>query len=89
MYNYEIKPSLKKVLKKTLNKDRKRYETILKKIQEIISCENINHYKNLRKPMNKFKRIHINNSFVLIFKYNKNTNTVSFCDLDHHDKIYK
>ena len=40
-------------------------------------------------PMNKFKRVPIDKSFVLIFKYDKAKDTIKFYDLDHHDRIYK
>ena len=89
MHNYEIKPTLKIILKKLAKKDSKKYNITLKKIQEIAGCEDINHYKNLKKPMNEFKRVHIDNSFVLIFEYNIISDTIVFCNLKHHDKIYK
>ena len=40
---------------------------VLNKIDEILNCPNLNHYKNLRKPLHKFKRVHINNSYVILF----------------------
>src|SRR3989339_575870 len=38
--------------------------------------------------LNKFKRVHIDGSFVLSFKYDKTQDKIIFYDLDHHDKIY-
>lgn len=67
-------------------KDRKRVEIILKKIDEIV--ENPHHYKNLRKPMEDFKRVHIDKSFVLIFTVDDNEKKVVFVDFAHHDEIY-
>ena len=39
--------------------------------------------------MKEFKRVHIDKSFILIFKFDKTNNKIKFYDLDHHDKIYK
>src|SRR3989339_841266 len=48
----------------------------------------IKYYKNLKFPLNELKRVHIDGSFVLIFKYDKTQDKIIFYDLDHHDKIY-
>jgi mRNA-degrading endonuclease RelE of RelBE toxin-antitoxin system len=60
----------------------------MKKMREILETKNINNYKNLRKPMQDFKRVRIG-SDVLTFKFIKPKSLVVFYDLDHHDKIYK
>ncbi len=88
MYSYEIKPSLQKILKKLSKKNNQLYEQVLKKIQEILTCENVEHYKNLRHDMKDSKRVHVGH-FVLIFNYEKNSGLISFEDLGHHDDIYK
>jgi len=88
MYTYEIKPSLQKILNKLSKKDKGLYLEVLKKIEEIISCESVEHYKNLRYNLKDLKRVHIGH-FVLIFKLNKTINLISFEDFDHHDEIYK
>jgi len=81
-----IEEKLKKTLSKLASKDKITYESVLKKIEEITNIQDVNHYKNLRKPLQEFKRVHINKSFVLIFKCQENT--VILYDFDHHDKIY-
>ena len=81
--------TLKKSLSKLYKKDRTRYEAILKKVEEILTCEDIDHYKNLRKPLQHLKRVHIDTSFVLTFRYEKREDTVHFYDCDHHDHIYR
>ncbi len=86
MYDIEILPSLDKTLTKLSKKDRKKVEIILKKIEEII--KNPHHYKNLRTPMEDFKRVHIDKSFVLIFTVDDNKKRVIFVDFAHHDEIY-
>jgi len=88
MYSYENKPSFKKLLKKIFKRNKKLYEQILKKIEEIINTYNIEHYKNLRHDLKDFKRVQIGH-FVLIFKFIKSRNKIIFEDFDHHDKIYK
>lgn len=87
MHNYEVKPSLQRILNRLSKKDKKTYEQILDKIKEIINVEYIEHYKNLRHDLKEFKRVHIGH-FVLVFKYDKKIDKVSFYDFDHHDKIY-
>ena len=88
MRSYEIKPSLQKILDKLSKKDKQAYEQVLKKIEEIINSYDIDHYKNLRYDMKDSKRVHIGH-FVLVFRFDKNGNIISFDDFDHHDNIYK
>ncbi len=88
MHKYEIKSSLLKKLKKIKNKDKTSYNNILNKIKEIINSNDINHYKNLRKPLQDLKRVHINTHFVLLFKYNKKEKIIEFIDYAHHDEAY-
>jgi mRNA-degrading endonuclease RelE of RelBE toxin-antitoxin system len=89
MREFYIEVDLKRKLSKLFKKDRHRYELLMKKIQEILACENVEHYKNLRKPLQHLKRVHINTHFVLVFKYDKENDAVLFYDVDHHDNIYK
>ena len=88
---YEVKGTskFKKQLKKV--KDKKSQENIMSKITEIANTveNNPDHYKNLKKPMQKYKRAHVNNSFVLIFRIDKENKKVIFFDYEHHDKSYK
>jgi YafQ family addiction module toxin component len=88
MYSYEIKPYLKKILGKIAKKDKQTYEQILKKIKEVITSGDVEHYKNLRNDFKEFKRVHIGH-FVLVFKFDKTNNLISFENFDHHDRIYK
>ena len=88
MHSYEIKPSLQSTLNKLSKKDKSLYEQVMKKINEIINSYDVEHYKNLRYNMKDCKRVHIGH-FVLVFSFDKSTNTISFDDFDHHDTIYK
>lgn len=89
MRKFEISDKLKKDLAKFSKKDKNRYDSTIKKIKEIISCEDVNHYKNLRKPLQHLKRVHINTSFVLTFEFIESEDVIKFVELEHHDKVYK
>ncbi len=88
MYTYEIVPSLQKKLSKISKKDKSLYEQIIKKIEEVITHSDVEHYKNLRYNMKDKKRVHIG-SFVLVFRFLKEENKIIFDDFNHHDKIYQ
>jgi YafQ family addiction module toxin component len=85
-YSLEIKPSLDKKLEKLVKKNKKQYSRIIGKAEEIIL--NPNHYKNLRKPLQHLKRVHIDKHFVLTFSVDEKSKTVTLEDFDHHDNIY-
>ncbi len=84
--NYEIHPDLDKILSKLAKKDKTQFESVLKKIDEIINSQNLDHYKNLRTPLQKYKRVHIHSNFVLLFKIENNK--ITFRYYDHHDTVY-
>ncbi|MDP1694724.1 MAG: addiction module toxin RelE [Candidatus Woesearchaeota archaeon] len=88
MRKFSIEDKLQKILVKLFKKDRKTHDIILAKMQEIISCEDVNHYKNLKKPKQHLKRVHIQHSFVLTFQYIEIEDTVIFWDYEHHDDAY-
>jgi len=88
MHNCLISDELRKSLRKISKKDKIFYKNILNKINEIINSENIEHYKNLKYIMKDSKRVHIGH-FVLIFQYDKKSNTIFFDTIKHHDLIYK
>jgi len=89
MRNFYFEEKLRKKLSIVFKKDLRRYKILMKKIEEIIATDNIDHYKNLRKPLQDFKRVHIDAHFVLVFKYEKSKDAIYFYDFDHHDKIYR
>lgn len=86
MREFSIESNLQKTLKKLFKKDKVTYEAVMKKFEEIIFCEDVNQYKNLRKPLQHLKRVHVRGPFILTFKYRGNK--IIFYDLDHHDNIY-
>ena len=88
MREFLIEENLKKTLSRIFKKDKIMYSAIMKKIEEILDCDDVDHYKNLRKPLQEFKRVHIKSSFVLTFKYLQSKNKIVFYDLRHYDNIY-
>jgi len=78
----------KKFEKKVLKLKGKEVFNLLDKVIEIISSEDLNRYKNLRYDLKRYRRVHVNGSYVIIF-YDDETNKVFFVDYDHHDKVYK
>ncbi len=86
MYNVDTSPHLDKILLKLGKKDPRQVEIIYKKVEEIV--KNPHRYKNLRAPLNKWKRVHIIKHFVLTFSIDEDSKTVILEDYDHHDKIY-
>ena len=87
MRTYKVTPLLDKKLRKIVKKDKDLHEILFKKIFEVTTVEDIHHYKNLKHPLEKLKRVHVKSSFVLLFT--EKENHILFVDYDHHDKIYK
>ena len=88
MREFSIEDDLKKTIKKLFKKDKVAYTALMNKIGEILTCEDVNHYKNLRSPLQYLKRVHIKGPFILTFKYTEYEDKVIFYDFDHHDNIY-
>jgi len=87
MYTIFIRPSLKKKLSKVGLKAPKQAEAISKKVEEII--KDPHRYKNLKAPLNNWKRVHIDQHFVLTFSIDEKSKTIILEDFDHHDNIFK
>ncbi len=90
MFDFDLSDELKIIIRKLVQKDKKKVEIINKKIKEIINCDNrgIDHYKNLRHDLKHLKRVHIDKHFVLTFSVDKEKNFILFVDFDHHDNVY-
>lgn len=86
-YSLEVAEELDKIFQKLAKRDKRTFEAINKKISEILA--NPHHYKPLRAPLQNKRRVHISNSFVLIFKIDEERKTVQVLEFDHHDKAYK
>lgn len=86
MYKLEISEKLRKIFVKLRKKNSKQLVIIANKSEEILA--NPKHYKNLRKPMQHLRRVHVDRHFVLVFSVNEQTKTVWLENYDHHDNIY-
>jgi YafQ family addiction module toxin component len=87
MYNHELRRSVEKIFFKLARKNPTQLEIIHNKIEEIRL--NPHHYKNLRRPLQHLKRVHIDKSFVMVFSIDESKKSIIIEDYDHHDKIYK
>jgi hypothetical protein len=72
--DYELHDGLTKILYKLSLKDPALYTAIRNKVEEIKNNEYLEHYKNLKKPLQEYKRDHITEQFVLLFRVNKQNN---------------
>lgn len=87
MYNYEIIPSLQRTLSKLSKKDKKIYEAVMSKIEEII--KDPQRYKPLKHDLVGERRVHIMKSFVLKFEVDEQNKIVTFIFFGHHDEAYR
>lgn len=88
MYSREYMPKFKKKVKKV--KDKKKRQNIWNKIEEILTTveTNPNHYKNLHHPLQEYKRVHVNTSYVILFIIDEDNQKVTFHNYAHHDDVY-
>lgn len=91
MFDFDISDELKVLFRKLSKKNRVRAEILNNKIKEIVAndANTIDRYKNCKYDLKDCKRVHIDKSFVLLFKVYKEKNTIYFWKLKHHDKAYK
>jgi len=88
MREFSIEEKLRKLIVKLMKRDEATYNALMGKINEILNCDDVNHYKNLRNPLQHLKRVHVTGPFVLTFKYVHSEDKIIFYDFDHHDNIY-
>ena len=91
MYKIKYNPEVIAILDSMRDNDPKSYQNIKKKIIQIANMLELNpdHCKNLKKPLQKYKRVHVNTHFVLIFFVDIQKNEMIVVDYDHHKKIYQ
>ncbi len=91
MFDFDISADLKVLMRKLSKKDKVRLNILNKKIKEIINSDSksIDRYKNCKYDLNEYKRVHIDKSFVLLFKVYKDKNIIYFWRLKHHKEAYK
>lgn len=86
MYDLKIKPDLDSKLDKLAEENKKQVEIILSKVNEIL--KNPHRYKNLRAPLNNWKKEYVDHYFVLIFSVDEKSKSVTLEDYDYYDNIY-
>jgi mRNA interferase RelE/StbE/toxin YoeB len=87
MYTTDIPPDIDKVFEKLYRKNKKQYDMIFSKIDQIEL--NPHHFKPLRGDLKGARRVHIDKSFVLVYEIDEPLRIVRVIDFDHHDNIYK
>lgn len=90
-FRYDFSDELDETLSKLFKKNRKLYEITLKKAEELASRDDstIDYCKNLKHALKGYKRVHVDKSFVLLFKVFKKERFILFDKLKHHDQVYK
>ena len=89
MHKYRVEVQLLKKFQKIKRKDIKSYNNIMQKIREVVTSRSLDHYKNLKNKLKKYKRVHVNTHFVLLFFYSLREACIVFEDYQHHDIIYR
>jgi len=90
-FEFDYSDKLRAIVAKLRQRDPKRSTILQNKIVQIVQSDEvtIEHYKNLRSPLQHLKRVHIDSNFVLTFRYDKAKKLILFVNFDHHDHIYK
>ena len=90
MLKFGFTKSLERKIRKLKTKDKILVQNFKRKFEEIINEDefSIQRYKNLKSPQNEFKRIHLTDNFILLFKSLKNEKFVLFIDIIHRDRAY-
>ena len=88
MFSFDISDHLRKKLRKLASRDKVLCQIFYKKVQEIISRDEatIHAYKNLRSPLNEYKRIHLTDNFILLFAVQGKH--IVFVDIRHWDSVF-
>jgi mRNA-degrading endonuclease RelE of RelBE toxin-antitoxin system len=91
MFTFDLTDVLRKKLKKLGKKDKVLANNFYKKINEIIQKDinSIHTYKNLKSPMNEYKRIHLTDNFILLFIVEIKNKHIVFINIKHRKSVYK
>ena len=87
MYTVSHRSKVDEIFKKLAKKNPKQLEIIAKKLQQIL--ESPHRFKLLSNTMKGQRRVHIDESFVLVYSIDERNRVVIIEDYDHHDNIYK
>ncbi|RDD52454.1 type II toxin-antitoxin system mRNA interferase toxin, RelE/StbE family [Nanoarchaeota archaeon NZ13-N] len=87
MFTIEYTDKVNKFLDKVKNRDHILYKSIVRKIEQIE--ESPYRFKPLRYDLKHYRRVHVKEPFVLVYKIDEKNRKIIIIDIDHHDKIYK
>jgi mRNA interferase RelE/StbE/toxin YoeB len=85
-YSLKIDRKLAGKFKKLERKDKKQLDEINRKVEQIL--ENPHHFEHVEEVKHNLHRVHIDNSFVLIYSVDDDKNLVTLHEYDHHDRVY-
>jgi mRNA-degrading endonuclease RelE of RelBE toxin-antitoxin system len=90
MFKFVIAEKLDKFLKKISKRDPVLLKNFKKKVAEIVSRDagTISIYKNLKKPLQHLKMIHLTDETILLFSVDLQNNEIIFVDIKHWKKAY-
>ena len=90
MFDFRLSETLQKKMQKLHKKDPMLARAFKRKLEEIVAHDErtIDTYKNLKSPLNEFKRIHLTDNFIILFKVYKQDNFIHITDICHWDKAY-
>jgi hypothetical protein len=86
MHTYDITGHLQKKLVRIGKKDKILAQIFYRKVQEIVSRDDLSCYKNLRSPLNTYKGIHLTSNYILLFAVT--SKHVVFVDIRHWDDVF-
>jgi YafQ family addiction module toxin component len=91
MFKYNLSEEFQEIIIKISKKNPVLAIAINRKIKEIISRDNnnINAYKNLKYSLKEYKRVHITDKVVMLFRVKQSENMVLFVTIKHRDDVYK
>jgi len=80
-----------KKLEKLNKKDKVLVQNFKKKVKKVINknSKSINSYKNLKRPLQNYKGIHLSDKFILLFQVDVKNNFILFLDIKHWNKAYE
>lgn len=88
MFTYDISDTLRAKLERLAKKDKILAQNFYKKLQEVVNRDEktIHAYKNLKSPLNEYKRIHLTSNYILLFAVKGNH--IVFVDIRHWDDMF-
>jgi len=88
MFSYTLSDVLRRKLDKLVKKDKVLAEIFYKKVREVAGRDEktICAYKNLKSPMNEYKRIRLTDNYILLFAVYEGI--IVFVDIRHRDNVY-